>query len=146
MNLFKDEHELNMKFCANLPNAKYQRNPDGSSEMYDFTTPPQQTFDSAEMIGSMQRILAQNIGEYVVIEFLIGTDLIMRKQGLLYSVGTSFVVLFDDAEKNFIVCDIFSIKFVYFYFPGDRPPRNYNVLLDGNSAPYPSNNMRNQRR
>ena len=68
---------------------------------------PQQSFNSPEMIGSMQRILAQNVGEYVVIEFLIGTGQIMRKQGLLYNVATSFVVLYDDAVTNFIVCDIF---------------------------------------
>ncbi len=88
---------------------------DGSSRMNNFNTPPQQTFDNEEMRGSMQRILADNIGEYVVIEFLIGTERMMRKQGLLYFVGTSYVTLFDDNIKNFIVCDIISIKFVYFY-------------------------------
>ena len=41
----------------------------------------------------MQAILAQNIGEYVVIEFLIGTENIVRKQGMLYFVGRSFVTL-----------------------------------------------------
>lgn len=99
-----------------------------------FQTPPQQNFNTEEMRGSMQNILAQNIGEYVVVEFLIGTTLIMRKQGILYSVGTSVVTLYDDIVRNYIVCDIFSVKFVYFYFPGDRPPVNYNVL-DGQAAP-----------
>ena len=101
-----------------------------------------------EMIGSMQRILAQNVGEYVVIEFLIGTGQIMRKQGLLYNVATSFVVLYDDAVTNFIVCDIFSVKFVYFYLPGERPNHNFNILRDSNVAPYSTSNsnMRNQRR
>lgn len=144
---FQNEHELKMKFGANDPNANYQRNSDGSSQMNDFNTPPQQVFDSPEMIGSMQSILSKNIGEYVVIEFLIGTAQIMRKQGLLYFVGTSFVTLYDDMEKNFIVCDIFSIKFVYFYFPGDRPNINYNVLDNNNNrTPNQPRNMRNQRR
>lgn len=97
-----------------------------------FTSPPQQVFDSQEMKGSMQLILSQNIGEYVVIEFLIGTERLMRKQGLLYLVGTSYVTLFDDQNNNFIVCDIFSIKFVYFYYPGQRPQRNYNILPNSN--------------
>ena len=35
----------------------------------------------------MQAILADNIGNYVVIEFLIGTGEILRKQGMLYLVG-----------------------------------------------------------
>lgn len=80
------------------------------------------------MMGSMQMILASNIGEYVVVEFLIGTERLMRKQGLLYHVGTSYITLYDDRNNLFIVCDIFSIKFVYFFFPGQRPDRNYNAL------------------
>ena len=108
-----------------------QREPWGTpvSSSLDFVTPPQQSFDSEEMRGSIQRILADNIGEYVVIEFLIGTERLMRKQGQLYFVGTSFVTLYDDSSNNYIVCDIFSIKFVYFYYPGQRPlNRNYNLL------------------
>lgn len=98
----------------------------------NFVTPTQQSFDSEEMIGSIQKILSENIGEYVVIEFLIGTERITRKQGLLYFVGTSYVTLYDDMYNNFIVCDIFSIKFVYFYYPGQRPNKNYNVLPNSN--------------
>ena len=107
---------------------EYEKMADGTTKFGNFTTPEQQSFDTPEMQGSMQRILAENVGEYVVIEFLIGTDRIMRKQGLLYFVGTSFVTLYDDMVNNFIVCDIFSVKFVYFYFPGDRPRGNYNLL------------------
>ncbi len=97
-----------------------------------FNTPAQQNFDSEEMRGSMQKILSDNIGEYVVVEFLIGTERIARKQGILYFVGTSFVTLYDDTHNNYIVCDIFSIKFVYFYYPGQRPQRNFNVLPNSN--------------
>lgn len=102
----------------------------------DFTTPPPIDFDTEEMRGSIQKILSENVGEYVVIEFLIGTSQIMRKQGILYFVGTSYVTLYDDSANNFIVCDIFSIKFVYFYFPGQRPNQNFNILpgSSGNGA------------
>ena len=57
-----------------------------------------------------------------------GTENIVRKQGMLYFVGRSFVTLYDENVNNFIVCDIFSVKFVYFYMPGDRPRYNYNLL------------------
>lgn len=110
-----------------------RRSPVGSVPP-EFTTPPPINFDTEEMRGSMQMILSTNIGEYVLIEFLIGTEIIMRKQGILYFVGTSYVTLYDDDVNNFIVCDIFSIKFVYFYFPGQRPNRNYN-FLNNNSNP-----------
>jgi len=93
-----------------------------------FTTPKQDDFNSPEMQGSIQKILADNIGQYVVVEFLIGVDRIVRKQGILYFVGTSYVTLFDDMANNYIVCDLYSIKFVYFYYPGERPKRNFNIL------------------
>ncbi len=108
---------------------------DGSGRTDNFYHPPQESFDSEEMRGSMQAILAQNIGAYVVVEFLIGTQETIRKQGMLYFVGRSFVTLYDEAVNNFIVCDIFSIKFVYFYMPGDRPRSNYNLLPSTNGEP-----------
>lgn len=116
-----------------LQNRKdYRTTEDGGGRTDNFYHPPQEKFDSEEMRGSMQAILAQNIGAYVVVEFLIGTQEIVRKQGLLYFVGRSFVTLYDEAVNNFIVCDIFSVKFVYFYMPGDRPRHNnYNILPGG---------------
>lgn len=130
----------NMNNSSNMNNAAGMNdmNTQGIAQaMYggqDFQTPPQQTFDSPEMRGSVQQILSFNIGEYVVIEFLIGTERLMRKQGILYLVGTSFVTLYDDTNNNFIICDIFSIKFVYFYYPGQRPARNYNTLPSSNGS------------
>ena len=112
--------------CNN--NRMFNGNSNGVYPLPDFHSLPQESFDSEEMRGSMQNILAQNVGEYVVVEFLIGTERIMRKQGLLYQVGRSFVSLYDDEAHDYIVCDIFSIKFVYFFYPNNRPNRNYNVL------------------
>ena len=143
-NNYNNNNNSNMQQSQwqNSPNVKsaqirgYEMEADGSATLNGFNTPPQQSFSGEEMRGSIQRILADNVGEYVVIEFLIGTEILMRKQGLLYFVGTSYVTLYDDAVNNFIVCDIFSIKFVYFYCPGQRPKQNYN-LLNGNQR----NNM-----
>lgn len=101
---------------------------DGAAQMDNFEHPAQEDFDTEEMRGSMQLILSQNIGNFVVIEFLIGTGEIVRKQGMLYLVGRSFVTLYDEPVNNFIVCDIFSVKFVYFYMPNERPRYNYNIL------------------
>lgn len=75
-----------------------------------------------------QEALANNIGEFVVIEFLIGTDIIEKKQGILFNVGVSFVTLFEEDTKTFVICDFYSIKFVTFYLPGQRPPKNNNMI------------------
>ena len=135
MNSNMGNNRNNMRNNMNTENLQRLQD-DGTynniSEDRTFNTPPQQSFNTPEMQGSMQKILSDNIGEYVVIEFLIGTDRMNRKQGILYFVGTSFVTLYDDVHNNYIVCDIFSIKFVYFYYPGQRPSRNFNVLPNSN--------------
>lgn len=87
----------------------------------NFVTPPPQDFDTEAMRGSMQQVLSENVGEFVVVEFLIGTQTMQQKQGILYSVGTSFLTLYEERSQTFVVCDIFSVKFVTFYLPGQRP-------------------------
>ena len=72
---------------------------------------------------SMQEALSKNIGEFVVVEFLIGTNTIEKRQGILYNVGLSYIILFEEQTKTFIICDFYSIKFVTFYLPGQRPPQ-----------------------
>ncbi len=79
-----------------------------------FTVPPDQDFNTVTFQGSMQQVLQENVGKYVIVEFLIGTGSLTSRQGLLYYVGTQFLVLLDEFESRFIVCDIFSVKFVTF--------------------------------
>ena len=69
--------------------------------------------------GSIQEVLSQNTGLFVAIEFLVGTQTLVRKQGILYSVGISFLVLYDYTEGTYVVCDLYSVKFVTFYENND---------------------------
>lgn len=86
-----------------------------------FNTPTtEQDFDTLGFQGSMQQILSENIGSYVVVDFLIGTNNLSTRQGYLYFVGTQFLVLYDEVYLNYVVCDIFSVKFVTFLMPGCR--------------------------
>lgn len=143
-----DQQQNNRKLSPSMRRLQnrtdYQSMENGASQLDNFYHPPQETFDSEEMRGSMQMILSENIGQFVVIEFLIGTQEIIRKQGMLYFVGRSFVTLYDEMVNNFIICDIFSVKFVYFYMPGDRPRYNYNTLppVSGEPGMPPRRNMR----
>lgn len=79
-----------------------------------FTVPPDQDFNTMSFQGSIQQVLQENMGKYVIVEFLIGTYTLTSRQGLLYYVGTQFLVLYDEFESRFVVCDIFSVKFVTF--------------------------------
>lgn len=79
-----------------------------------FTVPPDQDFNTLSFQGSMQQVLQENVGKYVIVEFLIGTGSLTSRQGMLYYVGAQFLVLYDEFESRFVVCDIFSVKFVTF--------------------------------
>ncbi len=98
-------------------------------------TPPEQNFNTPAMEGSMQQFLNDNLGEYVVIEFLVGTQTLTQKAGVLYAVGTSVVTLYEEVSQTFITCDIFSVKFVTFFLPGHRP-------WQANQPLFPTSGMR----
>ena len=68
-------------------------------------------------------------------EFLVGTQAMTRKEGILYSVGRSYLTLYEETSQTFVVCDIFSVKFVTFYLPGQRPGRS------GGGIPVPTVNI-----
>lgn len=86
--------------------------------------------------GSFSSILNQNLGYYVIVEFLVGTNRMEVKEGILYSTGINFITLYDPIHDRYIVCDLYSVKFVTFYntttVPPDRLP-----LLNG----LPQNNL-----
>ena len=74
------------------------------------------TVDVARPIpGTMQWYLAQELGYYVECEFLIGTQNIVRRSGILYLVGVSYLVLYDDVNGYYTVCDFYSLKFITYH-------------------------------
>lgn len=66
--------------------------------------------------------LREQIGKLVRVEFLIGTNNLTDRIGILEDVGVSYILLRSIESGNLIYCDIYSIKFVsiaeYPYRPG----------------------------
>lgn len=56
--------------------------------------------------------LKQYIGKLVRIEFLIGTNNLQDRIGIIVEVGATYIVLRNIQDNNLVYCDIFSIKFV----------------------------------
>lgn len=105
---------------------------------------PSAEFDTPGMQGSMQQLLSENLGKYVMADFLIGVNSIVRRVGILYSVGRGFLVLYDENFHTFDVCDIFSLKFVAFFPPGFEPTLEEvlsGAFPSGILSPYASNPM-----
>lgn len=90
---------------------------------------PAGEFDTPGMQGSMQQLLSENLGKFVMADFLIGVSSIVRRVGILYSVGRGFLVIYNEDYHTFQVCDIFSLKFVAFFPPGFEP--SLEELLSG---------------
>lgn len=82
--------------------------------------------------GSFLSVLEDNLGYYVVIDFLIGTTELVSRSGILYAAGNNFVTLYEPDTNHYVVCDLFSIKFVTFY-PGDYVPNGRNQNTRYNS-------------
>jgi hypothetical protein len=59
-----------------------------------------------------QGFLRTIIGKRVKVTFLIGTDSLTDRSGILEEVGISFIVLKDTDTNVNVLCDLFAIKFV----------------------------------
>ena len=66
--------------------------------------------------------LREHIGKLVTVEFLIGTNNLTDRAGILEDVGVSYILLRAIGSGNLLYCDLYSIKFVsiaeYPYRPG----------------------------
>lgn len=56
--------------------------------------------------------LQQHIGQYVKIEFILGTNMLIDREGILREVGISYVVINEAGTNDLLMCDMYSIKFV----------------------------------
>ena len=56
--------------------------------------------------------LRENIGKLMRVEFLIGTNNLVDRTGILIDVGASYILLRSIESDNLVYCDIYSIKFV----------------------------------
>lgn len=55
------------------------------------------------------------IGYYVSCEFLIGTQILETRDGILAKVGTNFLTLYQPNLERYVVCDLYALKFITIY-------------------------------
>lgn len=56
--------------------------------------------------------LREQIGKLMRVEFLIGTNNLTDRVGILEDVGVSYILLRSIESDNLVYCDIYSIKFI----------------------------------
>ncbi|AGC67922.1 hypothetical protein Cst_c09240 [Thermoclostridium stercorarium subsp. stercorarium DSM 8532] len=67
-------------------------------------------------INFTQGFLQTQIGRYVKVEFLIGTNMFVDREGTLIRVGTDYIIIQEPETDDYLLCDIYSIKFIRFYY------------------------------
>lgn len=72
-------------------------------------------------LASQRSLLNRNIGYFVVATFLIGTGQTVTWQGILHTVGSDYMVLYQPDYERYISCDLYSLKFMQFHNTRDVP-------------------------
>lgn len=65
--------------------------------------------------ASLRSLLNRNLGYFVVATFQVGPNQPVTWQGILHSVGTDYVVLYQPDYERYISGDLYSLKFVQFH-------------------------------
>jgi len=75
--------------------------------------PPITTLTSKNYVPGYLRT---QIGRRVKVEFLIGTNMLIDREGTLMEVGASYIILQESETDDLLLCDLYSIKFVEFFY------------------------------
>lgn len=67
-------------------------------------------------INFTQGFLQTQIGRHVKVEFLVGTNMLIDREGDLVRVGTDYIIIQETETDDYLLCDIYSIKFIRFYY------------------------------
>lgn len=68
-----------------------------------------------ESLHYLNGALTTQIGQRVLISFLIGTNTFVDKSGMLLAVGANYLIIREAETDDLLFCDFFSIKFVRIY-------------------------------
>jgi len=65
--------------------------------------------------ASLRSLLSRNIGYYIICTFLVGNQQHVSWQGILHTVGSDYLVLYQPDFERYVSCDLYSLKFVQFH-------------------------------
>lgn len=86
------------------------------NEMQPITPTTQPAPVTAESLQYMNGFLRTQIGRIVQVQFLIGTNTLVDRMGLLLAVGANYILLNEIETDDILVCDFYNIKFIRFYY------------------------------
>ena len=84
-------------------------------------------------LASLRSLLHRNVGYFVVATFLMGTQQAVTWQGILHSVGSDYLVIYQPNYNRYVSCDLYAVKFVQFHDTKDIPYCSTNWTLGAQS-------------
>ncbi len=88
--------------------------------------------------------LRTQIGKLMRVEFLIGTNNLVDRIGILSDVGASYILLRSFENDSLVYCDLYSIKFITISTTSNLI-QNYNNMNNTNSYRQNLNDITNNR-
>lgn len=87
----------------------------------DMETTHNPTNKSDAYQASLRSLLARNVGYFIVATFLTGTQRMVTWQGILHTVGTDYLVIYQPDYERYISCDFYALKFAQFHNTQSTP-------------------------
>ena len=111
-----------------MGNAGYGAGPSSAFEQsqrmknpVDMETTHSPNNNSEAYQASLRSLLARNVGYFIVVTFLAGTQRMVTWQGILHTVGSDYIVIYQPDYERYISCDFYAIKFVQFHNTRNTP-------------------------
>lgn len=87
----------------------------------DMETTHNPTNSSDAYQASLRSLLARNVGYFIAATFLTGTQRMVTWQGILHTVGSDYIVIYQPDYERYISCDFYALKFVQFHNTRNTP-------------------------
>jgi hypothetical protein len=71
---------------------------------------------TAESLQYMNGFLRTQIGRPVKVDFLIGTNTLVDRTGILLGVGVNYILINEIETDDVVACDFYNIKFIKFFY------------------------------
>lgn len=92
------------------------QNPMGSPSTLASLPTEAQVGVTGSSLQFLNGFLRTQIGRKVMVEFLIGTNTLVDRSGILVAVGTNYILINESETDDLLACDYYNIKFVRFYY------------------------------
>lgn len=71
---------------------------------------------TADSLQYLNGFIRTQIGRRVQVEFLVGTNTITDRTGILVAVGANYILINETETDDLLACDFYNIKFIKFYY------------------------------